>query len=395
MSPPKKELNRPRKKEALASEQALVNRPDINTGVLSAGLLLISIGIVMNYSTTAALALEHHLPPLFISHLGALLLGGCAAYATYSIPTSFWRRIALPLYVFSVLLLVGVEIAGVKVNGAQRWLAIPGLIRFQPVEICKFTTVLMVASLIAHRDGHEEVSLRRTIAAGALALPPIGLLVMQPDLGNAVLLAGLVSLLLVVAGTRLTRLWAPALVGIAAIALYVSQNTYALRRITGFIDPWATYRAEGFQLVQSFVAFGRGGLFGVGLGNGQQKLSYLPEAHTDFILALVAEEMGLVGILLVLAAFAMLMLAGTRIAQNCKDRFALLLAFGMTTLLTIPAVINAAVVMGMLPTKGLTLPFLSYGRTSLIMNCAALGLLLGLARPEKPRSATTGVTAWR
>ena len=133
---------------------------------------------------------------------------------------------------------------------------------------------------------------------------------------------------------------------------------------------------------------------GVGLGNGQQKLSYLPEAHTDFILALVAEEMGLLGILLVLAAFAMLMLVGTRIAQNCKDRFALLLAFGMTALLTIPAVINAAVVMGLIPTKGLTLPFLSYGRTSLIVNCAALGLLLGLARPGKPRSATTGVTAW-
>jgi cell division protein FtsW len=143
------------------------------------------------------------------------------------------------------------------------------------------------------------------------------------------------------------------------------------------------------------VAFGRGGLFGVGLGNGQQKLAYLPEAHTDFILALVAEEMGLAGILMVLVAFAVLMLAGTRIAQNRKDRFALLLAFGMTTLLTVPAVINAAVVMGLLPTKGLTLPFLSYGRTSLIMNCAALGLLLGLAKPEKPRSAaTTGVKAW-
>ena len=189
MSRTKRERNRPRKKEALASEQALVANPEINAGVLSAGLLLISIGIVMNYSTTAALALEHHFPPLFISHLGALLLGGCAAYATYAMPISFWRRVALPLYVFSVLLLVGVEIAGVKVNGAQRWLAIPGLIRFQPVEICKFTTVIMVASLIAYRDGHEEVSLRRTVAAGALALPPIALLVMQPDLGNAVLLA--------------------------------------------------------------------------------------------------------------------------------------------------------------------------------------------------------------
>lgn len=382
------------KKEPQVPKQAFLEKTELNTGVLGAGLMLISVGIVMNYSTTAALALEHRFPPLFISHLGALLLGLCAAYVMYMMPLSFWRRVALPLWLISVLLLVGVEIAGITVNGAQRWLALPGLFRFQPVEVCKFTTVIMVAALIAHRDGHEEVSLRRTLAAGALALPPIGLLLLQPDLGNAILLAGLVSLLLVVAGTRLGRLVGPAVVGIAAIALYVSQNSYALRRITGFIDPWATYRSEGFQLIQSFVAFGRGGLFGVGLGNGQQKLAYLPEAHTDFILALVAEEMGLVGILMVLLAFAVLMLAGTRIAQNRKDRFALLLAFGMTTLLTVPAVINAAVVMGLLPTKGLTLPFLSYGRTSLIMNCAALGLLLGLAKPEKPRSAATGVKAW-
>ncbi|MAI78900.1 MAG: stage V sporulation protein E [Deltaproteobacteria bacterium] len=382
-------------KETKPSAQAKTWSQDLDTGVLISGMMLVSIGVVMNYSTTAALALERQLPPLFISHIGALLLGTCVAYMTYSMPLEFWRRLALPLWLVSVSLLAAVELAGVEVNGAQRWLGVPGLgIRFQPVEICKFTTVIMVAVLIAHRDGHEEVSLRRTISAGALALPPIGLLLLQPDLGNAILLATLVALLLIVAGTRLTRLIGPAIIGIAAVALYISQNSYALRRITGFIDPWATYRAEGFQLVQSFVAFGRGGVFGVGLGNGQQKLAYLPEAHTDFILALVAEELGLLGILVVLASFAGLMLGGTRVARGKTDRFALLLTFGMTTLLTIPAVINAAVVMGLLPTKGLTLPFLSYGRTSLIMNCAAFGLLLGLARPEKPRSKEPGARAW-
>jgi cell division protein FtsW len=215
----------------------------------------------------------------------------------------------------------------------------------------------------------------------------MALLLLQPDLGNAVLLAGLVGLLLIVAGTRLSRLIAPGLVGIAGIAAYVSYNPYALRRITGFMNPWATSQGEGYQLTQSFVAFGRGGLFGVGLGNGQQKLAYLPEAHTDFILSLVAEELGLVGVLVVLGGFVCLLVAGSRIAAHARDRFALLVAFGMTSLLTLPAIINAAVVMGMLPTKGLTLPFLSYGRTSLVMCCVALGLLLSAARePAGSRS---------
>lgn len=353
----------------------------LDSGVPIASLLLICMGVVMSYSTTAPLALDQHLPPLFVSHVGALLLGLCAGLATYWVPTALWRRLALPIWIVSMLLLAAVPLVGVEVNGAQRWLPLPGLgVRFQPVEVCKFTTVILIASLIAHRNGHDEVPRSRALISAAVAISPITLLLWQPDLGNAVVLGSLVALLLVVAGTRLALLAVPSLLGVLGIILYISQNNYALRRITGFIDPWATPQSEGFQLVQSFVAFGRGGIFGLGLGNGQQKLAYLPEAHTDFILALVAEELGLIGVLIVLASFAVLMLAGTHIARRSPDRFALLLAFGITILLTVPALVNASVVMGLLPTKGLTLPFLSYGRTSLVMNCAALGLLLGLAR---------------
>jgi cell division protein FtsW len=186
----------------------------------------------------------------------------------------------------------------------------------------------------------------------------------------------------------LNKLVAPGCAGVLAVAAYVIRNPYALRRVTGFLDPWENALDEGFQLVQSFVAFGRGGLLGVGLGNSQQKLSYLPEAHTDFILALVAEELGLVGVLVVLGAFAALLFAGTRIARQAGDRFTLLLAFGLTAMLTVPALINGAVVMGLVPTKGLTLPFLSYGRTSLITNCFALGLLAAAGR-RTPREART------
>lgn len=352
-----------------------------DTGIVFSVLLLASMGTVMSYSTTATLALDRSLPPLFLAHVGALGIGLVLATVTMWIPIDRWRQAALPLWLISLGMLISVEFFGVKVNGAQRWLDVPGLdFRFQPVELCKLTTLLLVAAVIARRDGHEELSGNRSLVAAGLALPPVCLLLLQPDLGNAVLLAGLVAFLLIVAGTRLTRMVAPGLIGILGIALYVTQNAYAWRRITGFLNPWATSQGDGFQLVQSFVAFGLGGVFGVGLGNGQQKLAYLPEAHTDFVLSLVAEELGLVGVLAVLAGFVGLLLAGSRIAARARDRFTLLVAFGMTTLLTVPAIVNAAVVMGMIPTKGLTLPFLSYGRTSLVVCCLALGLLLSAAR---------------
>jgi len=210
-----------------------------------------------------------------------------------------------------------------------------------------------------------------------------------------VLLGGLVALLLVVGGTRLARLIVPGAIAAAGIVVYILSHDYARRRVTGFLDPWERPLAEGFQLVQSFVAFGRGGLFGVGLGNGQQKLAYLPEAHTDFILSLVAEELGLIGVLCVLGGFAGLLVAGTRVAARAKDRFVLLVGFGMTALLTLPAAVNASVVMGLLPTKGLTLPFLSYGRTSLVICCLVLGLLLGVARTTARDAAPSRGRAWR
>ena len=367
-----------------ASTSALSTPPD--AGIVISVLLLASIGTVMSYSTTATMALDHSIPPLFLAHVGALGLGLVIAAAIMWTPIEGWRRAALPLWIVSLALMVAVEFFGTTVNGAQRWLEVPGMgFRFQPVELCKLTTLLLVAAIVAHRSGHEELSASRTGVAALLTLFPVALLLLQPDLGNAVLLASLVALLLIAAGTRLSRLVAPGLIGVIGIALYVSHNAYAWRRITGFLNPWATSRAEGFQLVQSFVAFGRGGLFGIGLGNGQQKLAYLPEAHTDFVLSLVAEELGLVGVLIVLAAFVGLLVAGCRIAARARDRFTLLVAFGMTTLLTVPAIVNAAVVMGMIPTKGLTLPFLSYGRTSLVMCCVALGLLLSCAKDAGAR----------
>ena len=373
----------------------------VDGGVLLATAILASMGIVMSFSATAPLALEATLPPLFIHHLEGLALGVVLAALCMSLSLRFWRAAAFPFWVLGVGLLVATLLFGVEVNGARRWLAVPGTgFRFQPVEAVKLCTVLAVALIAARPDGRAGIGDRRTLAALAVAAPPILLLLAQPDLGNAILLAGIVALVLFVAGASIRVLLPIAAVGIAGVLFFIARNPYAWRRVAGFLDPWKDAQDSGFQLVQSFVAFGHGGLYGVGLGNGWQKLHYLPEVHTDFVLALIAEELGLLGVLFVLGAFAALVVAGTRVARQAQNRFALLLAFGLTALLTLPALVNAGVVMGVLPTKGLTLPFLSYGRTSLVVCLAATGILLGIARNElAPRSAAappiTGRLPWQ
>jgi cell division protein FtsW len=356
------------------------------TALALAVLLLAGIGAVAVFSATAPLALEHALPPHFLRHALAAVVGAGLVVVAARVPLAAWHRLALPLWGLALALLAATLVIGVVGGGASRWLEVPGLgFAFQPVELAKLATVLAVAALLARRDGRTAgVKRDRMLVALALGAAPAALALLQPDLGNAVLLVGLTALLLFVGGADLRPLAALGVAGALGVGVYTALRPYALRRVLGFLDPWSRASAEGFQLVQSFVAFGRGGLTGVGVGDGRQKLFYLPEAHTDFILSVVAEEAGLLGVLLVLGGFAALLVAGVRIALAAKQRFAMLLAFGMTALLTVPALLNAAVVMGCLPTKGLTLPFLSYGRTSLVMSCLAVGILIAVARANRP-----------
>lgn len=355
------------------------DRGGLDAGIALAAGLLLSTGVVMSYSATAALALDAAFPPLFRDHLEGLALGLAVAFGAYHLPARVLRAAALPFWAISVALLIATVVAGVEVNGAQRWIALAGL-RFQPGELAKCATLLAVAAWLARPDDRRELSPRRSIQAAGLAIAPAALLLMQPDLGNAVVLVALCAALLFVAGTPWPRFVLPGLAGVSLVGLYIMNNAYAWRRVMGFLDPFREARGAGWQLVQSYVAFGHGGLLGQGLGNGRQKLEYLPEVHTDFVLALVAEELGLIGVLFVLGGFAALWVAGTRAARRARDRFDLYCAFAMVTLLTVPALLNASVVMGLVPTKGLTLPFLSYGRTSLVVSCFALGVLLGIAR---------------
>jgi cell division protein FtsW len=226
------------------------------------------------------------------------------------------------------------------------------------------------------------------VRAAALCIPPVALLLLQPDFGSSLVLCAAVGALLFTAGTPLRLLIPPAALAVGGAAVYIALRPYAHERWVGFLDPWATATREGFQLVQSFVAFGRGGLIGVGLGDGRQKLYYLPEVHTDFILAGVAEELGLAGVLVVLGAFAAFVWAGARIARRAQEPFAALVAIGMTSLIGIPAAINAGVVMGLLPTTGFTLPFVSYGGNSLLICSLAAGVLLRIGACEAAPTQT-------
>lgn len=360
----------------------------VDPGISISTALLIAMGVVMSYSATAAFDLDTKVPPLFFDHLIGLAIGLAAGTAAYAMPAVALLRLAIPLWLVTIAMLLATLIFGVEVNGAQRWLEIPGLaLRFQPGELAKCATLIAVAAWLSRKDDRREISTRRSIQAAGIALLPAGLLVLQPDLGNAVVLVSLAAFMLFVAGTPWPRFVLPGIAGVVLVSAYIVNNAYAWRRVTGFLDPFRERQGSGWQLVQSYLAFGHGGLFGQGLGNGRQKLDYLPEVHTDFVLALIAEELGLLGVLFVIGAFAALWITGTRVARRARDRFDMLCAFGMVTLLTIPAFLNGAVVMGLVPTKGLTLPFLSYGRTSLIVSCIALGLLLGVAR-RHPSPAT-------
>jgi cell division protein FtsW len=357
--------------------------------VVASTAILAGFGIVMVYSTTAPLAIGSTLPPHFVRHLAAVAAGLLCIAATLRVPVALWQRLALPLWVLGIALLGYTLLAGIEANGARRWIAIPGVgVRLQAAEFVKCTTVLAVAAMCARLRERRGAPWRPVQVTAALMLPPTALLLRQPDFGSAAVLVALVGLLLFVAGVSLRRLFIPALGAGAVAAIYIATHSYALARLRGFLDPWATARNEGFQLVQSFVAFGRGGRFGVGIGDGRQKLFYLPEAHTDFVLSVVAEELGLLGVLVVFGAFAALVVAGTRIAGRAQDPFCQLVAFGMTAFIALPAAVNAGVVMGLLPTTGFTLPFISFGANSLIACSIAVGILLRIASHEatQPRS---------
>ncbi len=359
--------------------------PGLDLWLFGATVVLAAFGLVMVYSASAVYALEKfgsdtHFAlrqvVFLLVGLGVLFLAQRADYHWY-------KRAARPLLLLSLLLLVLVLVPGLgtRVGGAQRWFRI-GPVSLQPSELAKIALVLYLGTLLADRN-REVTKFWSGFAAPLMVVGlATGLTLLQPDLGTAVLLGLCAILLLFVAGTRLLYIVVAGMLAAPVAWFAVVGTPWRLKRLMAFFDPEAHRQGAGYQVWEALVTTGSGGFSGVGLGEGQQKLFYLPEAHTDFILAVIGQELGFVGFTLTLLLFAVILWRGTRVALRARDRFGTYLAFGFTGLLALQASINMAVVVGVLPTKGITLPFVSYGGSSLISSFLMAGIVLGVSRGQ-------------
>jgi cell division protein FtsW len=355
-------------------------------------LMLLALGLVMVYSASIAMAeaSSHtgYRAWYFLARHGMFVAAGLAAAAvTFQVPIKVWQRLAIWLFAIAALLLVLVLIPGIGkvVNGSRRWLPL-GLVNMQPSEFMKLAAVLYASSYAVRKAAflHAEQPLRQTLVRGFLPLFAVmtgigGLLILEPDFGAFVVIVAIGFGILFLGGLD-WRLFVglSVLLPIALGAVLVAAP-YRIQRLTTFLDPWADPMHKGYQLSHSLIAFGRGEWLGVGLGSSVEKLLYLPEAHTDFLLAVIAEELGFAGVATVIVLFLLLVhraFAVGRQAASLERYFAALVAWGIGVWLGVQAFINMGVNMGVLPTKGLTLPLLSFGGSGIVANCVAIAILL-------------------
>jgi len=362
------------------------SRASADGSVFAVTVILALIGLVMVFSASAVVAGNRfHDSIYFLKRQVAWLAFGFLLLQLASrVDYAVWRKWAVPLLALTVLLLVAVLIpsVGVMVKGARRWLRV-GSVSFQPAELAKLALVVYLAAYLARKESRLTELVRGVLPPLVVVGLAAGMILLQPDLGTVVVIGLMTLTLLFLAGARWSHLAGLVLAAVPVGAALVLSSPYRRQRLLTFLDPSKDPTDAGFQMTQSLLAFGSGGPFGVGLGEGKQKLFFLPEAHTDFVLALVGEELGLVGTASVIVLFAVLMLKGFRIAGRAREPFGRYLALGITLLIGTQALINAGVVTGLLPTKGLTLPLVSYGGSSLVVTLLEIGILLSISRDRQ------------
>jgi len=350
--------------------------------ILVPAILLIALGLIAVYSASSNLA-EHRLGDSYYylkKQIVFCMMGiGLMIGARY-IPCTLYGRLAYPLLFISVLLLAVVLIPGVgrKVGGACRWIGLGG-ISFQPSELAKFSLAVYMAYSISKKGKDMGTFSRGLLPHLLVAAVLMGLIVLQPDLGSAVIIGAWTLMILFVGGVKIYQLFSLFLLSAPVLVWLVWQAEYRVQRWLAFLNPWKDPTGIGFQIIHSFLAFGSGGIFGAGLGNSKQKLFYLPEPHTDFALSIIGEELGLVGVSAVIILFGMLIAGGIRAGLKAKDLYSTYLAIGLTSFIGLQVLINMGVVMGLLPTKGLTLPLISYGGSSLLVTLTGIGVLLNIS----------------
>jgi cell division protein FtsW len=350
--------------------------------LFTATLLLVCTSVVMVWSASAVVAMEKNNDPyLFLTKQSMwVLLGLCVVplvmrvdYRTYRQPVVIWTGLALV-----AVALVAVLLAPQR-NGATRWLAV-GSLGIQPSELAKIVVIFFMAALLERRmDRIGEVSyalLPIGIVLGAI----VGLILVEPDLGTAVAVVTIGAVMVFAAGVNYRFIAGLCLAAVPALYVVLMSSEYRRRRVTAYLDPWADPLGDGFQMIQSMIAVGTGGVFGRGLMAGVQKLFYVPEPHTDFIYSVISEELGLIGATMVVACYCVISWRGLRTALRAPDRFGAFLAIGLTTMVAFQAFFNISVVLGLLPTKGIPLPFVSYGGSSLLINLAGVGILLNVSQ---------------
>jgi len=353
-------------------------------------ILLCGIGIIMVYSASSTIALEKNKPAFFYmkKQTWFFMISLGIMFVASGMPYRIYKKISYIILAAAIGLLCAVLVPGlgIEILGSYRWLKL-GPITFQPAEYAKLALVLFLGySLSKKQDKIKSFSVGfvpHVLIMAVLAC----LIIVQPDFGTIIILGAITWAMMFIAGVKISHLLAPAPIVIPLIYFLVSHSEYRMKRIMGFLNPWADPFKDGFQITHSLKAFGSGGIFGKGLGMGIQKLHYLPEPHTDFIFSVIGEELGLVGVLSILGLYLVLLSRGMKIARTCTDSFGAITAAGLTFYMGIQVFINTGVTMGLLPTKGLTLPFISYGGTSLLINMAAMGILMNIGASKYHESA--------
>ncbi len=345
-------------------------------------VMLLGIGVVMVYSASSVIAMKRFGSDIYffkgqaLHALAAILVLVCCRY----IPYSCYRTLAYPILGAAFVSLIALYVPGVgrTVGGARRWLKFLG-VSFQPSEFARLALIIYLAYSMSKKQ--EKIKaftigfLPHVIVLGCLST----LILMQPDFGMVAMMALITWVMLFVGGVRVSYL-VGALAGMVPLAYYVLIHAgYRVKRLASFIDPWQCQGDAGYQVVHSLMAFGSGGVLGAGIGNGYQKLFYLPEPHTDFIFSVLGEELGLIGVCFVIGLYSIILWRGVVIATKSRDLFATFLATGLTAALGLQACVNASVTLGLMPTKGLTMPFVSYGGTSLVMSAVAVGILMNIS----------------
>jgi len=356
---------------------------NIRLNLFTITVILICIGILMIYSASSIYAWERYNDSLFFlkRHLSFLIIGAFLAFLVMSIDYKSLKRWAKPLLALSILLLILVLVPGIgrEVAGARRWFRFK-FISFQPSELVNLAMIIYLADFIG-RKGDTLKSFFRGFLPPMFILGMVSLLILrQPDLGTALALGIVVFIMLFIAGVRLAYLLSIILVSLPLLYILIFSVPYRRMRILAFLNPWLDPKGSGFQIIQSQIALGSGGIFGQGLGHSRQKLFYLPAAHTDFIFSIIGEELGLLGTIGIIILFIIFIQQGLKIIKNAPDKFSYFLSLGLVLMISLKAVINIGVSSGALPTKGLPLPFISYGGSSFILDMISVGILINIAR---------------